>query len=54
MFSSFIEDISNLKTGNAIEEDFCSVKMKVSDGKTIKVQIWNTLGQEKYESISNR
>jgi small GTP-binding protein len=31
---------------------FCTAPVKVSDGRTVDLQIWDTAGQEQYQSIS--
>jgi len=31
--------------------EFCAKLIKLQDGSNVKVQIWDTAGQEKYKSI---
>jgi len=51
MLSKYIKGIFPTKTTPTIALEFCAKLIKVSDGTNIKVQIWDTAGQEKYKSI---
>jgi len=47
----YIKGIFPTKTTPTIALEFCAKLIRVSDGSNIKVQIWDTAGQEKYKSI---
>ncbi len=47
----YIKGIFPTKTTPTIALEFCAKLFKVSDGSNIKVQIWDTAGQEKYKAI---
>ena len=51
LISRFTRDYFEEGTGNTIGIDFMSVDLNISD-KKIKIQIYDTAGQEKYRSIA--
>jgi GTPase SAR1 family protein len=47
----YIKGIFPSNIGPTVALEFCTKVLKVSDNSKIKVQIWDTAGQEKYKSI---
>ena len=50
--SRFVRNRFSSETRNTIGVDFSSISLDI-DGKAVKVQIWDTAGQEKYKAITN-
>lgn len=47
----FTKDSFSLDSRTTIGVEFCSKKMTV-EGKTVKIQLWDTAGQEKFRAIT--
>lgn len=52
ILSRYVRDEFSIETKMTVGVEFGSKLLKVDD-KTIKIQIWDTAGQEKYKSITN-
>ena len=53
LLSRFTRNEFNLDSKSTIGVEFATRSIQVEDGKTIKAQIWDTAGQEKYRAIAN-
>jgi len=51
ILTRYIKGVCPTKTTPTIALEFCTKHINVSDGSKIKVQLWDTAGQEKYKSI---
>ncbi|KAH7914062.1 Rab11 in complex with Fip3 rab binding domain, partial [Hygrophoropsis aurantiaca] len=52
LVTRFTKDEFNVDSRATIGIEFATRPMKVSDGKTVKIQIWDTAGQERYRAIT--
>lgn len=52
LLSRFTKDIYDSNTRNTIGVDFSALTMTLK-GQQVKIQFWDTAGQEKYRSIAN-
>lgn len=52
LLSRYLKNTLPKKVGNTIGVEFATKNVTMKDGATVKAQLWDTAGQEKYRAIT--